>query len=83
MRRETQAVGVGRVTMEMSAGLVAGDHLEELGVDGRKVLEWSLKSVMGRRGLDMVTHDRDKWQAFVGAVMNCRFPSNARNCVTS
>jgi hypothetical protein len=82
MRRETQALGVGRVTGEMPAGIGGLMRRKEATWKTRcrweKVLEWILNS--NGKGHN---NDRDKWQAVVGAVMNCRVSSNARKCLTS
>jgi len=53
------------------------DHLENLGKDGRIVLTWTFKKCDGWRGdIDWInlTQDRDRWRAFVNAVMNLWFP---------
>jgi hypothetical protein len=55
--------------------LMGRDHLEDLGVDGRIVLEW----ILGRMLWEVVdwmhpTQDRDQWQAVVYTVMNLRVP---------
>jgi len=44
------------------------DHLEDPGVDGRKILRCG--------GMDLIelTQDRDRWRALVNAVMNLRVP---------
>ena len=46
------------------------DHLEDLDVDGRIILNWILKMWNGRHRLDL-TQDRDRWR-IVNAVMNLR-----------
>ena len=48
------------------------DHLEDLGVDGRIILEWILEKWDG--GMDWIdlAQDRDGWRAVVNAVMNLR-----------
>jgi len=46
------------------------DPLEDLGVDGRIILYLNFKKCNGSGNwMDLPEH-RDKWQAFVGAVMN-------------
>ena len=51
------------------------DHVEEIGVDGRIILNWILKE-FGFGGMEWIdlTRDRDRWRAFVNAVMNLRVP---------
>ena len=48
------------------------DHLEDPGVDGRKILTW----IFGKWGMDWIelAQDRDRWWAPVNAVMNLRVP---------
>jgi hypothetical protein len=60
-----------------------GDHLEDLGVDGRIILKWILKKWDG--GMDWIdmAQDSDSWRAFVSAVMNLRVTENAGNFLTS
>jgi hypothetical protein len=49
-------------------------NLEDLGVDGRIILKWISKSWDG--GMDWIelAKDKDRWRAFVSAVMNPRVP---------
>ena len=47
------------------------DHLEDLGLDVRIVLKWILKKWDGGIGL---AQDRNRWRAFVNALMNFRVP---------
>jgi hypothetical protein len=54
------------------------DHVECLGVDGRKILKMDLQEVRwgGMVGTDLA-QDRDRWQELVNAEMNLRVPQNA------
>ena len=38
------------------------DHWEELGVDGRIILNIFSRIGMGRHGLDAVAQDKDRWR---------------------
>jgi hypothetical protein len=38
------------------------DHWEDLGVDGRIILNISSRSGMERHGLDTLAEDRDRWR---------------------
>jgi hypothetical protein len=51
-----------------------GDHLGDPGVDGRIILKLIFKHLDG--GMDWIelAQDRDRWRAFVNAVMNLRVP---------
>jgi hypothetical protein len=51
-----------------------GDHLGDGGVDGRIILKWIFKTWDG--GMDWIelAQDRDRWRAFLNAVMNLRVP---------
>ena len=51
------------------------DHLEDPGIDGRIILRWILRKwgmVLWTRSISF--QDRDRWRAFVNAVMNLRVP---------
>jgi hypothetical protein len=54
--------------------LKEGDHLGDLGVNGRIILKWILKT--WDVGMDWIelAQDRDRWRAVVIAVMNLRVP---------
>jgi hypothetical protein len=51
-----------------------GDHLEDPGVDRRIILKWIFQ--VGWGGVDWIdmAQDKDRWRAFVSAVMNLQFP---------
>jgi len=53
--------------------LKEGDHLQEPGVDGREI-KMDLQEV-GCGGIDWIelAQDRNRWRAFVNAIMNLRF----------
>jgi len=55
-------------------GLREGDHLEDLGVDGRIMLKCMLKNCLG--GIEWIdlARDRGRWMAVVNAEMNLGFP---------
>ena len=60
------------------------DHLGDPGLDGRVILRWIFRK-WDVGGMDWIelAQDRDRWRAFVNAVMNLRVPSNAGNFLTS
>jgi hypothetical protein len=51
------------------------DHWEDQDVDGWTILKWILREVGGdgRDWIDLA-QDRDRWRAYVNAVMNLRVP---------
>ena len=51
------------------------DHLEDPDVDGRIILRWIFsKWDVGAMDWIELAQDRDRWQAFVNAVMNLLVP---------
>ena len=51
------------------------DHLGDPGIDGRIILRWIFRKC-NVGGMDWIelAQDRDRWRAFVKAVMNLRVP---------
>ena len=47
-----------------------GDHLEDLGADGRSVLKWIFWVGVGDIDWIDLTQDRGRWQVLVTALMN-------------
>ena len=52
-----------------------GDHLEDPGLDGRKMLTWNIKHWDGVMDWIDLAQIRDRWPAVVNAEMNLRIPS--------
>jgi hypothetical protein len=77
-RRMRWAGNVARMRLHTkfwSENLKVRDHSEDIGLDGRIILEWILwKSAW--EGVDWihVAQDRDLWRAVVNTVMNLRVP---------
>jgi hypothetical protein len=48
-------------------------HLEDLGVDGRRILQWKLNRL---KGVDWIhlTQDRGQWPPLINTVMNLWVP---------
>jgi len=59
------------------------DHLEDPGVDGRKILRWIFRKWNG--GMDWIdlVQVRDRWRTLVNAIMNLWLPENVGNFLTS
>jgi len=51
--------------------------MQDLGVDGRVNLKWIFKMWDEGMGWIDLAQDRDRWRAFVNAVMKLRFQENA------
>jgi hypothetical protein len=49
-----------------------GDHLKDLGVDGRIILKWVFEKWEEDMDWNDLAQDRDRWQAFVNVVMKLR-----------
>jgi hypothetical protein len=54
------------------------DHLEDLDIGGRIILEWISDRMGGIDWIDLA-QDRDQWRALVNTVMNLRVPQNVGN----
>jgi hypothetical protein len=50
------------------------EYLEDLGVDGRIILQWMFRKWYSGIGGDDLAHNRDGWQTLVNAVMSLRVP---------
>ena len=50
------------------------DHLKDSGVDGRIILRWIFRKWDGGMDWFDLAQYKDKWRAFVNAVMNLRVP---------
>jgi hypothetical protein len=50
------------------------NHLEDPGVDGRIILKWIFKTLLWDIDWIDVAQDRDRWGAFLNAVMNPHVP---------
>jgi hypothetical protein len=50
------------------------EHLEDPGVNGRKILRRIFRKLVGGMGWIDLAQDRDRWRALVNVVMNLRVP---------
>jgi len=50
------------------------DHFENPGADGRIILRWIMRKWNGGMDWSDLAQDRDRWRAFVNAVMNLPVP---------
>jgi hypothetical protein len=67
--------GRGEVHTGLQWGnLMEGDHLEDVGVDGRIILKLTCERLDGGTDWINLAQDRDRWRALVNAVMNLRVP---------
>jgi hypothetical protein len=59
------------------------DYSEDLGVDGKIILDWVLGKI-GWDGVDWMhlAQDRDQWRVLVNTVMNLQVPLKAGNFLT-
>ena len=48
--------------------------MEDTGVDGRIIMKWILEKWIGDMNWIDLAEDKDRWRAFVNAVMNLRVP---------
>jgi len=58
------------------------DHLENLGIDGKIILKFMLEKWDGSIVWIGITQHRNRWRAYVNAVIDLRFPLNAENFLT-
>ena len=54
--------------------LTERDHLEYVGVDGRKILKCKFNKWIEGMDWNDLAQDRIRWQAFVNKIMNLLFP---------
>jgi hypothetical protein len=55
------------------------NHSEELGVDGKIILEWILGKWWNAVDWFHLAHNRGQWRALVNTVMDLRVPEKAEN----
>jgi hypothetical protein len=60
-----------------------GNHLEDQGVDGRKILKWIFQKWYGCMDWIDPAQDMGRWRALVNAEMTLQGPLNAENFLTS
>ena len=58
------------------------DHLEDAGVDGRITQRWIFSEMVSME-LIVLAQDRQRWRAFVKAVVKVWVPQNAGNFLNS
>ena len=59
--------------------LKEGGHVEDQGADGRMILSWVFDKKDGEKDWIDLTQAKNRWRAFVNAVMSLWVPQNARN----
>jgi hypothetical protein len=71
-------------TKFLSENLKGRDHSEDLGVDGKIILEWILRE-LGWKGVDWIylAQDRDRWRALLNTIINIHFPLKVGDFLTS
>jgi len=75
-RTEQQRAGRGRtcgLCQRAEKCVQEGDYVEDLGMDGRTILELKFHVYVGRAWIGFSWVNEDKWRNVVGTVMNFQF----------
>jgi hypothetical protein len=59
------------------------DHLKDVGVDGKIILEWIQGNRVGSGNWIHLAQDRDQWQILLDILMNPQFSRNGGNFLAS